>query len=456
MRTALERFLARPTALRTLRDILRSHDFSTTAWLSLSPRSRRARARHAPKEQLKQSTAIPRDGTSGKLGDRTGRARPTLNKEHGQEGAEGNAPIIRATGLKRSLVESNGITRSYISGVDGQKYWAYLLAERERLQGIAGVRQTWQEMQENKIDLPCHGPHARILWDTLTIYPEMFEEIYLYAIDLQKRTGQIWQHLYHSIVGYEMRLGSVDALKWHLRIYKWYTPSINTMKALTRAALASPESLWIFRKIYLKTPKEQRFVHDTLVPLLYREKTVGDTVRWHKFLMAHGDYPMRPQDPELQRVLGKLWKQDESDMKDDVSELQSKPSAQLSEANPEQPEGQGESKLPMSPDMKLRMGDLLRNTKPSELSDSFCARLFATKAFPVHSVIQGMAMFSVSRIGPLALRELAARVSSAKILTGSLKLLKDQGIDLGVDTFFSACTQIGRRRTNRLTGGYTI
>lgn len=435
MRTALERFLARPTALRTLRDILRSHDFSTTAWLSLSPRSRRARARHASKEQLKKSTAIPRDETSGRLGDHTGRARPTLNKEHGQEGSEGNAPIIRATGLKRSPVESNGITRRYISGVDGQKYWAYLLAERERLQGITGVRQTWQEMQENKIDLPCHGPHARILWDTLTIYPEMFEEIYIYAIDLQKRTGQTWQHLYHSIVGYEMRLGSVDALKWHLRIYKWYTPSINTMKALTRAALASPESLWVFRKIYLKTPKEQRFVHDTLVPLLYQEKTVGDTVRWHKFLMAHGDYPMRPQDPELQRVLGKLWKQDESDMKDNVSELQSKPSARLSEANPEQPEGQGESKLPMSPDMKLRMGDLLRNTKPSELSDSFCARLFATKAFPVHSVIQGMAMFSVSRIGPLALRELAARVSSAKVLTGSLKLLKDQGIDLGMDTF---------------------
>ena len=51
--------------------------------------------------------------------------------------------------------------------------------------------------------------------------------------------------------------------------------------------------------------------------------------------------------------------------------------------------------------------------KQREVSDSFVAKMFATRAFPLDLIVSGLGMLGIEKIGPLALRELALRAGSA-------------------------------------------
>ena len=58
--------------------------------------------------------------------------------------------------------------------------------------------------------------------------------------------------------------------------------------------------------------------------------------------------------------------------------------------------------------MSRQLGEV-HGVAPKQLSDSFCARLFATRLFVVKTVINGLQMMGVDSIGPLSLREIALR-----------------------------------------------
>ena len=513
MRTALQGFLARPSALRTLRHTLERHESSTASCLrrrlcsgtaAARRLARRAALRGSPAVVIKDShskrigvsnvSKTPRkevkidlehkhsssvctlpadhslvksrygvqldavqytDGISGWVKRSNRRHSSRGSKEEVTTGfgstedsnfryVQGYQPkvapedlgltAVRYVQADQPTVKFKDVIKKYDRGLDGEKYWAYLLAERERLHGLAGVQKTWQEMRSNDVDLPCHGLHAQMLWDAFSRHPEMFNDIYLYAIDLQKKTGQTWNGLYHAIVGHALRLGSMDALKWHRRFYKWYTPTFNTTRGLVRAAISSAESLWVFKKIYHATPVDQRFVYNSLLQLLRRNKQFDGAARWHRFLIEHDDHPKNIIYDFHSIALHSETVLTGSNLPKQHAGLPID-SDQEARADQVRAGGHESGHVPAALQMVTRMLGMPRNTEPSDLSDSFCARLFATTAFPMHSVIQGIAMFNVERIGPLTLRELAVRAGSAETLAQKLKVLKENGIRPSQDTF---------------------
>src|SRR2546429_6110405 len=78
-------------------------------------------------------------------------------------------------------------------------------------------------------------------------------------------------------------------------------------------------------------------------------------------------------------------------------------------------------------DTTLNQKSLDKASKRPAYSDEFCARLFATTAFGVDFILQGMQMIGVDEVGPLALRELAIREENCDSVSNRLAQLSYVG-----------------------------
>jgi uncharacterized protein YjeT (DUF2065 family) len=76
-----------------------------------------------------------------------------------------------------------------------------------------------------------------------------------------------------------------------------------------------------------------------------------------------------------------------------------------------------------------------RDRAPVRFDDTFCARLFATKAFPPASIIRGLVMAGVNQIGPQALRHMGLRTDPISELPQRFRELKEAGIDVQPGVF---------------------
>ncbi|KAF2843070.1 hypothetical protein M501DRAFT_55784 [Patellaria atrata CBS 101060] len=85
---------------------------------------------------------------------------------------------------------------------------------------------------------------------------------------------------------------------------------------------------------------------------------------------------------------------------------------------------EGGRRTPTSPVIR-GLGKVHSVTPKRQLNDSLCARLFATSAISFETITQGLAMIGIEEIGPLAMREIAARVESREGLAQRLNHLQE-------------------------------
>ncbi len=69
------------------------------------------------------------------------------------------------------------------------------------------------------------------------------------------------------------------------------------------------------------------------------------------------------------------------------------------------------------------------------MSDSICARCIATRSVSLNVIIKGLHIFGVDQIGPLALRELAAREGSPQAVAQRITNMAEMGISIGSTIF---------------------
>lgn len=76
-----------------------------------------------------------------------------------------------------------------------------------------------------------------------------------------------------------------------------------------------------------------------------------------------------------------------------------------------------------------------RETQQKQFGDAFCARLFATKSFPVSAVARGLGMLGGQSIGPLSLKQIILRTADISELLEALHDLKSAGVAIQSGVF---------------------
>ena len=339
------------------------------------------------------------------------------------------------------------------------KRWSLELSRRIRTKGSAGVRESWEALKTQDLQLPTSGSSARFVWTTLVEDTDLWEELFTHYLDLRRQNGQTYEPFYSLLVGKCLAISSDKALAWHRQFDKYNAIPTQGLRWMVKAATSNHGSLSTFEEIYANSSNAARCIYDSLMPTLLRKETwYAEAIRWHELLLKYRDLP------------GEVWSTAEMQGVENKRRflgisLSSSPaslSAQVSESILrffEQTEGMNTGSGRYSQDINLPfnrsdiskfVGSTLANSASKELSDEFCSRLFATRAFSLDAIIKGLALLNTKRIGPLALRELAIRASEPQVVVQKLEVLRSLGMTLKGSTFSKAVVKLATENRSDL------
>lgn len=344
---------------------------------------------------------------------------------------------------------------------DNLGLWIELLHFRQRLDGSDGVLDVWQGMQERNVDIPTTGEDADILWPALLI--AMLEgkklevgtsgwDPYAYILDLKARTGHHYDGVHTILVGSSFRTNHRKVQALHKNFLEADLVPADALKRVVADAVKSTtqaEAFKVFRKLYRKS--SERNLYDVcLTAALDMEKGISRistsktsrdykphslSLEWHRFLLSHGDGPSQAMfaRSDVQRLFD-MDKGRSLPMKHTKKgAVKVLPAVSSISATAEVPT---QVYAPITrASMSSLVGDV-HGIKAKEISDTFVAKMFATRAFPMDLVIHGLSFFSVDNVGPVALRELATRAGSPIELCNKLNELRGMRIAI-TDTAYT-------------------
>ncbi|KAF2803400.1 uncharacterized protein BDZ99DRAFT_453715 [Mytilinidion resinicola] len=406
MPPALDRLLASPSALRVLRAIVETPNLplgyfrSTNCCLRIASRTRNHSSNAATNlESPDQEIEDPRTETEVKS----------------------NARLLS----RPRRIQLKADTPEYRLDFE---YWVQLLQFQERARGLEGVREIWNGMRTREIDLPTTGFAATVLWETFVKNFDIVEEVINYASDLKMRTGLEYEALYASCIGHWLPRRKTAAYKFHKSLIRKLAPNKKSLRdVLPRfAKTARTGHLDTLRTIYLEN--SERDVYDTFIPTLY-QRDRSRAQEWHNFLIKHNDIPSRSLAGSPMTPVRTV----------DRDELAMRPDSIIESFSPNHLRGAQSEKPKFNREIMSRLLGESHHVKPKkEFDDSFCARLFATRAFSPTSVIKGLGMFGIEAIGPLALREMGLRTHPLDEMPRRFRELKEAGVTIGRSVFSKA------------------
>ena len=308
------------------------------------------------------------------------------------------------------------------------RLWIEILQFRQRLDGLAGIVAVWQGMRQRGVELPVVGEEADILWPTLiraTIDEHKSGQFDLltYVVGLKQRTGEHYASLYELIVGSYLRVKPSVVRPWHKRLSDAGLVSSEALRHIMPDAVHSPlptEAFSQYRQLYRRCLG--RDLYDACIGEALRlENSPAAALPWHSFLVKNGDGPSQAMfaRPEVQRLFA-------LDGNHSLPMVHRKGTAQPKALDVALPQYPAMSRGSMS----SLVGDV-HGIKPKNISDTFVAKMFATRAFTLDIVIRGLGFFAVSSLGPVALREMAVRSGSPAEFCNHLPTLK--ALDINID-----------------------
>lgn len=307
------------------------------------------------------------------------------------------------------------------------KLWLELIRFRRRHHGTKGTQTLFREIFQRNMSMPTRGAVGKELWDTsiMVAYEDsrFLREVVAYAIKLKRTTGEAWPRLYYSIVVCGLKMDPTLAYNLHVRLKEDFPPSLVDYQKLFHRSTAI-DNLNAFERVYRDLPILG--MYGTIVPELCRLLNNRDAIKWHTLLFSRQDVPSDFK--EIKPLLGYLAhigddrriEQIVKDLKEAHGEITSIPLAT---------EKFVRERPTISREIFNRQLGEVHGVAPKHLSDTFCARLFATRLFSVETIISGLQMMGVQRIGPLSMREIVSRDNyHPSNFTRHLDRLKDAGI----------------------------
>lgn len=322
--------------------------------------------------------------------------------------------------------------------------WFELLRFRSRYHGHHGSWEIFQGLRRRAIDLPVEGLEAEQIWDPIIIAGLELghkKQLWQYSLDLYSRTGQRYSKLYTLLVGHHLPQRIKRALESHesFRAAELLAPGdvLSIMSSVDTVAFEKNS----LRQMYLNSM--DRHTYDTIISRLCLKRRYRLAASWHSFLMGAGDFPSSANivQPLLQHLtLSGRYQEHER-------VLESLRKAGIT-AMPDITAGSDTN------------GMFITANNSRSVSDAFCARAFATRAFTPGVVIRTMATFGVKSIGAVSLRELAVRCRDlvqsfgpdsedpnetlAREVTNQLDNLEAAGIRLQDCKFVSLVSRLAR------------
>ncbi len=309
---------------------------------------------------------------------------------------------------KESEFKTSAVDRPRL--IDNDSYsedwllWLELIRFRRRHAGIQGIQAIYLEIFCRRKHIPTKGDIGKELWDLLFQAghqnPRFLERVIVYATRVKRSTGNVSPRMYGSIVGHALKADPRSALKWHRLLKQEFPPTIENYKKLLRLS-ASWGSINHLRTLYHDYPLYEMYA--TAIPELCKMQMYEEAIKWHSLLSDQKDLPLEFND--LKPLLGYFVQAgDSSRVEQIIEKLVQARSSIIDEATKYVRKNQTISRELVS----RQLGEV-HGVAPKQLSDSFCARLFATRLFAVKTVINGLQMIAVDSIGPLSLREIAYR-----------------------------------------------
>ena len=324
--------------------------------------------------------------------------------------------------------------------------WLELIRFRRRHAGIQGTQAIYEVIFSRGKYIPTKGRTGRELWDLLLQAglqdSEFLEKVVVYATQVKRSTGKAPSKMYDNIVGQVLRVNPGSALKWHRLLKQEFAPSIEDYKKLLRLSI-SWGSINQLRALYNDYPLCGMYA--AAIPMLCRVQMYAEALHWHSLLADHKDLPLDFND--LKPLLAYVNQAGDSTRAEQiVGDLVQARASFLDQATKYVRKNETISRELVS----RQLGEV-HGVAPKQLSDSFCARLFATKLFTTKTIITGLQMMAVDSIGPLSLREIASRDECfPSALLRHLDDLKNAGILLDGSLFAFLVQKLAREDNNTL------
>ena len=323
--------------------------------------------------------------------------------------------------------------------------WLELLRFQQRHYGKNGIIRLWKNMRERGLSLPTEGPHTGELWDRIlqaALQDEKFmEEVLAYASHLQQEIGGMVPELYTTIMVSKLKLNTSECLKWHTHLKQQFPPRLEDYRELFEQALQA-RRLFNFEAIYKNHILGP--MYGLIAPKLCKLGMFAEAYRWHFILLESKDPPSAFAAIE---PLVTHFAQLNDDRRVELLTTSTIASGSQIEA-PLSRFVRGSETISREI-MNRQLGEV-HGIVPKQLSDNFCARLFATKLFRVETVISGLEMMAVERLGPQSLREIVIRDDcSCGPICRHLDLLKEAGIRFGTSKYETLIRQaaLGNRKS---------
>ncbi|KAL1604972.1 hypothetical protein SLS60_004513 [Paraconiothyrium brasiliense] len=291
---------------------------------------------------------------------------------------------------------------------------AHRLQEAERRKGRDGIYEVWACRNRVGLDLPTDDtPEAEFLWGTFVKDQDVVVELLDHAADLRRRTGHVYPRLYELCIAHWLPTTgySRQALVYHRFMRRELQLQSLPLQYLARINKGRLTTDMYDRLLEMYKESNEVNLYDEVVPELERFPTKAR--RWHSACILKGDLPS-PEvaaSPMVQAFIA-------GNANSSIPELRVNAAIAASQGSKEE----------MNDDLLRRLRG--RDTAPVRFEDSFCARMFATRAVPPDSVIRGLALVGVNEIGPLAVRAMASRTESSSELSERFAELKASGIAL--------------------------
>lgn len=282
--------------------------------------------------------------------------------------------------------------------------WLELIIFRNRHHGAAGTMAIYKEIFRRSLRLPTLGIVANQLWDLLIragFYDNRFlEEIVSYALRLKRSTRRSWPGIYYGIVSVALKNDPGSAYSWHLKLRNDFPPLLGDYKKIFKLSLDWGSS-GHFRDLYKETPIFG--MYRTIIWHLCKLQMYDEALKWHDLLCNARDFPARLTD--IKPLLDHLAYIGDGPQLECIVRALSKAKVRVSKVA----ENFVRRDAAISREIMNRQLGKIHGVGPKHLSDTFCARLFATRLFSVDTIISGLQMMAAETIGPLSLREIAVR-----------------------------------------------
>jgi hypothetical protein len=412
MRPALDKLLASPSTLRFLRNIVRSPQPPDRIFERLHAR----RCIRLPETSLYSTAAA--------LQARSAEAAATNDDTPTDETSKPSTPKLRRNQsdlrkrthhLWRAVAKRRGSTLSD---------WEKLLSVQWRLHGDDGVRDVWTAMLKQNVRFPLSGQNSNMgLWKPFLQNRYIVKEVVALIAEMHQEDPS--QKSYHTEL-YWIAMRTLietreEQLAWmHQILVRLFPPRPSTLAKLEAFCRNRP---------VLYTAEVRLIIEDL------RSRFSVEEGGWQDSASNSKDLETNSGGPKGTAVLHPVINED--------AEV-----PQLDRPTSVEPEGRSRAHKPpplvdedhfidpssvkgvLGTETFNRFLGKFANIRPKTLDDPFIARLFATRAFGVESIIRGLHIFNVEEIGSVALREMAVRAHSPAEVIAQISALKDTGISV--------------------------